>query len=156
MAAPIFRRATRADLESIVDLLVDDVLGSKREDGSRPLNAKYVAAFEAIDHDANQFLAVVEQAGEIVGCLQLSFIPGLSRLGMWRGQIESVRVASSKRGEGLGRQMFMWAIEQCRAKGCELVQLATDKTRTDTRRFYESLGFKASHEGMKLDLGAQK
>jgi ribosomal protein S18 acetylase RimI-like enzyme len=147
-----FRRAHRADLEAIVDLLVDDVIGAKREDGSRPLNARYIAAFEAIARDENQFLAVVEDAGEIVGCLQLSFIPGLSRLGLWRGQIESVRIKSSKRGSGLGHKMFTWAIEQCRAKGCELVQLATDKTRVDTLRFYESLGFKASHEGMKLEL----
>jgi len=147
-----FRRAHRADLEAIVDLLVDDVIGAKREDGSRPLNARYIAAFEAIARDENQFLAVVEDAGEIVGCLQLSFIPGLSRLGLWRGQIESVRIKSSRRGSGLGHKMLTWAIEQCRAKGCELVQLATDKTRTDTLRFYESLGFKASHEGMKLEL----
>ena len=147
-----FRRAHRADLEQIVDLLVDDLIGAKREDGSRPLNAKYVAAFEAIARDENQFLAVVEEAGEIVGCLQLSFIPGLSRLGMWRGQIESVRIKSSRRGSGLGHKMLHWAIEQCRAHECELVQLTMDKTRADTLRFYESLGFKASHEGMKLEL----
>ncbi len=148
----IFRRANRTDLEAIVDMLVDDYIGAKREDGSRPLNAKYLAAFEAIEADRNQFLLVVEEAGEIVGSLQLSFIPGIARLGMWRGQIEGVRIKSSKRGSGLGHKMFAWAIEQCRAKGCELVQLAMDKTRTDTLRFYESLGFKASHEGMKLDL----
>ncbi len=147
-----FRRAHRADLEQIVDLLVDDVIGAKREDGSRPLNAKYIAAFEALERDANQFLAVVEENGEIVGCLQLSFIPGLSRLGMWRGQIESVRIKSSRRGSGLGHKMLHWAIEKCRAHDCELVQLAMDKTRADTLRFYESLGFKASHEGMKLEL----
>jgi GNAT superfamily N-acetyltransferase len=147
-----FRRAGRADLEAIVDMLVDDYIGAKREDGSRPLNAKYVAAFDAISRDENQFLLVVEEAGEIVGSLQLSFIPGIARLGMWRGQIEGVRVKSSKRGSGLGHQMFDWAIARCREKGCELVQLAMDKTRLDTLRFYESLGFKASHEGLKLDL----
>lgn len=148
----IFRRATRADLEAIVDMLVDDYIGAKREDGSRPLNAKYLAAFAAIEADPNQFLLVVEEAGEIVGSLQLSFIPGIARLGIWRGQIEGVRIKSSKRGSGLGHKMFDWAIEQCRSKGCELVQLAMEKTRTETLRFYESLGFKASHEGLKLDL----
>ncbi|MDY0871784.1 GNAT family N-acetyltransferase [Dongia rigui] len=148
----IFRRATRADLEAIVDMLVDDYIGAKREDGSRPLNARYVAAFAAIEADPNQFLAVVEEDGEIVGSLQLTFIPGIARLGMWRGQIEGVRIKTSRRGSGLGHKMFDWAIAQCRAKGCELVQLAMDKTRTDTLRFYESLGFKASHEGLKLDL----
>ena len=148
----IFRRATRADLEAIVDMLVDDYIGAKREDGSRPLNAKYLAAFAAIEADPNQFLLVVEEAGEIVGSLQLSFIPGIARLGIWRGQIEGVRIKLSKRGSGLGHKMFDWAIEQCRSKGCELVQLAMEKTRTETLRFYESLGFKASHEGLKLDL----
>lgn len=126
------------------------MLGSTREDPSSPPNARYVEAFAAIERDANQMMVVVEQGGAVVGCLQLSFIPGLSRLGAWRGQIESVRISSSLRGGGLGRAMFEWAIAQCRDRGCELVQLTTDKARPDARRFYESLGFKATHEGMKL------
>ena len=148
----IFRRANAADLEDIVALLADDELGRRREDPDPPLNPRYIDAFAAIDADRNQFLAVVEEGGEIVGCLQLSFIPGLSRLGLWRGQIESVRIASSRRGGGLGKRMFEWAIDECRKRGCEIVQLSTDKTRTDARRFYEQLGFVASHEGMKLAL----
>ncbi|WP_419901864.1 GNAT family N-acetyltransferase [Kiloniella sp.] len=147
-----YRHAKETDLPAIIAMLADDALGAKREDNSLPVNAKYITAFEAIDRDPNQYLAVVEQAGEIIGCLQLTFIPGLSRLGMWRGQIESVRIASSHRGTGLGSQMFEWAIEQCRERGCELVQLATDKSRPEALKFYEKLGFKASHEGMKLSL----
>jgi len=147
-----FRRASAADLEDIVALLADDELGRKREDPDPPLNPRYIDAFAAIDADRNQFLAVVEEGGQIVGCLQLSFIPGLSRLGLWRGQIESVRIASTRRGGGLGKRMFEWAIEECRKRGCEIVQLTTDKSRTDARRFYEGLGFVASHEGMKLAL----
>ena len=112
----------------------------------------YTDAFSAIAKDPNQYLAVVEIDGVLAGCLQLTFIPGLSRLGMWRGQIESVRIAANQRGEGLGRRMFEWAIEECRQRGCELVQLTTDKSRPDALRFYESLGFVASHEGMKLSL----
>lgn len=148
----IFRRANAADLEDIVALLADDELGRRREDPDPPLNPRYIDAFAAIDADRNQFLAVVEEGGEIVGCLQLSFIPGLSRLGLWRGQIESVRIASSRRGGGLGKRMFEWAIDECRKRGCEIVQLTTDKSRADARRFYEQLGFVASHEGMKLTL----
>ncbi|WP_261290708.1 GNAT family N-acetyltransferase, partial [Bordetella pertussis] len=121
-------------------------------DPTMPPQPAYLAAFGAIDRDPNQLLAVVERAGQIIGCLQLSFIPGLSRRGLWRGQIESVRVAASERGAGTGRALFEWAIAQCRDKGCGLVQLTTDKQRADARRFYESLGFKATHEGMKLDL----
>lgn len=154
MSAPqlVFRRARQGDLPHIVAMLADDELGAAREDTSVPLNPRYTAAFDAIAQDSNQFLAVVEQGQDLVGCLQLSFIPGLSRLGLWRGQIESVRIASSARGQGLGRAMFEWAIEQCRAQGCGLVQLTTDRARPDARRFYESLGFKASHDGMKLSL----
>jgi GNAT superfamily N-acetyltransferase len=154
MNAPqrVFRRARLADLPAIVAMLADDDLGAGREDASIPLNPRYIAAFEAIAQDSNQFLAVVEQDLQLVGCLQLSFIPGLSRLGLWRGQIESVRIASAFRGAGLGRVMFEWAIEQCRSQGCGLVQLTTDRARPDARRFYESLGFKASHDGMKLSL----
>jgi len=145
----IFRRATAADLPAIVALLADDILGASREDPGDPA---YAAAFAAIAADPNQLLAVAEDAGHVVGCLQLSFIPGLSRKGMWRGQIESVRIAAAERGSGLGRRMFAWAIAECRARGCGLVQLTTDKARPDARRFYESLGFVASHEGMKLAL----
>jgi ribosomal protein S18 acetylase RimI-like enzyme len=147
-----FRRAARVDLEAIVDMLVDDKIGATREDGSRPLNARYIAGFEAVERDPNQFLAVVEEDGKVIGSLQITFIPSVSRLGMWRGQIEGVRIATSRRGEGLGHQMLTWAIGVCRERGCELVQLTMDKTRTDSRRFYESLGFKASHDGFKMDL----
>lgn len=152
MSEPTFRPATESDLESIIALLADDELGQQREDASMPPNQKYVDSFIAIDRDPNQLLTVVEEGGEVIGCLQLTFIPGLSRLGMWRGQIESVRIASAKRGGGLGKEMFEWAINECRERGCELVQLTSDKQRAGALRFYESLGFTASHEGMKLSL----
>ena len=139
-------------MAAIVAMLADDALGAKREDASLPLRDEYRNAFAAIDADPNQLLAVVERGGQIIGCMQISFIPGLSRMGLWRGQIESVRIASSVRGGGIGRQMIEWAVEQCRARGCGLVQLATDKSRADALRFYQSLGFNDSHEGLKLSL----
>jgi GNAT superfamily N-acetyltransferase len=147
-----FRRAQRADLPAIIQMIADDQIGQKREDASVPLNPAYLAAFAAIERDDNQFLAVAERDGEVIGCLQLTFIPGISRMGLWRGNIESVRVAKALRGQGIGRTFFEWAIEMCRQRGCKLVQLTTDKSRKDAGRFYESLGFKASHEGMKLSL----
>jgi len=146
------RRATRSDLPSIIAMLADDPLGGAREDTSNPLNSTYGAAFEAINRDPNQLLAVGERDGAVVACLQISFIPGLSRLGQWRGQIESVRVAGSVRGDGVGQQLFEWAITECRRHNCGLVQLTSDKSRTDALRFYEQLGFTASHEGFKLSL----
>ena len=149
MTEPVFRRAVASDIEAIVALLADDVLGAARE---KPGDPAYAAAFAAVEADPNQLLAVVERDGRVVGCLQLTFMPGLSHRGAWRGQIESVRIAASERGGGLGRRVFGWAIAECRARGCRMVQLTTDKSRTDARRFYESLGFVASHEGMKLAL----
>ena len=148
----VFRHATIADLPEIVELLADDELGKAREEPGPPPSPRYAEAFKAIKSDPNQFLAVVEKGGALVGCMQLSFIPGLSRAGLWRGQIESVRIASSQRGSGLGRAFLEWAIQECRDRGCGLVQLSTDKTRPDALRFYESLGFRASHEGLKLAL----
>jgi ribosomal protein S18 acetylase RimI-like enzyme len=133
-------------------LLADDELGTKREITSTPLDQRYADAFRAIEADANQRLVVVTDGHEIIGTLQLSFIPGIARLGSWRGQIEAVRIASHRRGSGLGQKMFEWAISECRSQGCSLVQLTTDKSRTDAQRFYEKLGFKASHEGYKLSL----
>ncbi|MBB2674156.1 UNVERIFIED_ORG: ribosomal protein S18 acetylase RimI-like enzyme [Rhizobium esperanzae] len=148
-----FRLARQSDLVSIVRLLADDDLGSAREIVSDPVDARYLSAFAAIEADANQMLAVASDAGDqVVGCLQLSFIPGLSRTGMWRGQIESVRIARDFRGSRLGSEFIEWAIAQCAERGCGLVQLTTDKTRADTIRFYEKLGFVASHEGLKRNL----
>jgi GNAT superfamily N-acetyltransferase len=147
-----FRRARAEDLAAIVELLIDDVLGRNREDSSKPGAEPYVAAFGAIDADPNQLLVVAADRDEIVGTLQLSFIPGLSRNGALRGQIEAVRVASARRGGGIGREMIQWAIAQCRERGCRYVQLTTDKRRTDAHRFYERIGFVASHVGYKLEI----
>lgn len=148
-----FRPAQEADLPAIIALLAADQLGQAREDASMPLAKAYVDAFSAIDADQNQLLAVaVDIDDTVIGTLQLTFIPGLARSGAWRGQIEAVRVAEAHRSSGLGQQMFEWAIEHCRARGCKLVQLTTDKTRPDAHRFYEKLGFEASHEGYKLKL----
>jgi GNAT superfamily N-acetyltransferase len=147
-----FRPATIADLTAIVALLAEDDIGRGREEPGPPLPAVYGAAFQAIADDPNQLLAVAERNGQVVGCLQISFIPGLSRKGLWRGQIESVRVAASERGAGVGRQMMHWAIETCRQRGCGLVQLTSDAGRKDAGRFYASLGFVASHAGFKLAL----
>lgn len=146
---PVFRDATLADLPAIIALLADDAFGRQREVVSDPVDARYVAAFQAIAVDPNQRLAVADIDGTIVGTLQLSFIPGLGRLGAWRGQIEAVRIAAERRGGGLGQQMMAWAFEQFRARDCRLVQLTTDKARTDAHRFYERLGFTASHVGYK-------
>ncbi len=145
-----FRPAVRADLPAIVALLADDPIGRTRE--AAPADARYEAAFAAIVADPNQLQAVAERDRRVIGCLQLSFIPGLARAGAWRGQIEGVRVAEDQRGTGLGRAMLAWAVAQCRARGCGLVQLTTDRQRPEAHRFYESLGFVASHVGMKLAL----
>ena len=148
----IIRSATADDLPAIIALLGDDRLGQSRERVELPLDQKYLDAFNVIETDDNQLLVVLEVEGKVAGCLQLSFIPGLSRTGMWRAQIESVRVAETARGGGLGRFLINWAIEQAKARHCGLVQLTSDKQRPDAIRFYESIGFETSHEGMKLKL----
>lgn len=147
-----FRAAVHDDLQAIINLIADDGLGRGREITSGKIADEYEAAFAAIDADSNQLLAVVESNGTVVGCMQISFIPGLSRRGAWRGQIESVRVTTSLRGRGIGKAFFEWAIGQCRSRGCRLVQLTTDRQRPEALRFYERLGFVASHNGMKLQL----
>jgi ribosomal protein S18 acetylase RimI-like enzyme len=143
----VIRRAIQDDVPSILALLMDDELGKLREDGSlKP----YEDAFEAISRDENQFLGIADLGSKPVGCFQISFIPGLSRRGMWRAQIESVRIARALRGQGLGTIMMQWAIVRARERGCGLVQLNSDKARLEAHKFYETLGFKASHEGFKL------
>ncbi|WP_422738998.1 GNAT family N-acetyltransferase [Micromonospora sp. WMMD729] len=150
MSDMIFREAVRADLPAVIALLADDVLGKARD--FTQVDEAYERAFADISADSRNFLIVAEQDGELVGCLQITYIPGLGRHGAERSLIESVRVRSDRRGQGLGRELMVWAIDQARQRGCALVQLTTDKSRADAHRFYLSLGFKASHEGMKLPL----
>jgi GNAT superfamily N-acetyltransferase len=149
----VLRRAQRDDVAAIVGLIAADQLGATRDGVDSPddLDA-YTAAFEAIDADPAHLLVVAARAGAVVGTMQLSFLPGLARRGALRAQIEAVRVAESQRGSGLGAAMLTWAIDEARRRGCALVQLTTDKTRTDAHRFYHRLGFVSSHEGMKLAL----
>ena len=144
------RRAREDDLAAILALLVADQLGATREDAADL--EPYAAAFATIDADPAQLLMVADDAGEIVGTFQLSFIPGLARRGALRAQIEAVRVRADHRGSGLGTTMMEWAIDEARRRGCALVQLTSDRSRTEAHRFYERLGFAASHVGYKLRL----
>jgi len=148
----VIRRAARDDLPAIVQLLADDRLGAAREAAVVPLPASYLTAFEAIDRDPNHRLVVAEADGRVVGVLQLTLLPYLTYQGSWRALIEGVRVASDRRSEGIGRRLIEWAIDRARDHGCRIVQLTSDKSRHEAVRFYERLGFVASHEGLKLHL----
>ncbi len=147
-----FREATERDVPALVQLLADDALGAKREDVSLPLNTDYLDAFHNIEVDSNNELIVVESSGNLAGMLQLTFIPYLTHTGSWRCLIEGVRIAGSYRGEGLGTEFINWAIKRAKERRCGIVQLTSDKQRPDAIRFYEALGFKATHEGFKLKL----
>jgi len=148
----LYRSAKEADLPNLVAMLVDDELGVQREDVSIPLNSYYIKAFNHIDSDPNNELIVVTSEEDVVGMLQLTFIPYLTYTGSWRCLIEGVRIHSKFRGKGIGRQVFGWAIDRARERDCHLIQLTSDKKRPDAIRFYESLNFTASHEGLKLHL----
>ena len=155
MSDLVIRDATAQDIAAVVAMLADDEKGRFREDPRGALDPGYIAAFAAIDADPNQRLLVAERDNAIVGTFQLSFLPGLSFKGAWRGQIEAVRVASHLRSQGLGRAMIEWAIERCRERGCRMVQLTTHKSRERAHAFYDRLGFEPSHIGMKLHLGGR-
>lgn len=146
-----FRKATRADVHDIVKMLAHDKLGQLRENFQTPLPKVYYAAFENIDKDNNQELIVLEDnTGVIIGTMQLSFIPYLTYQGGIRAQIEAVRIREDHRRKGIGEQMFVWAINRAKERKAHLIQLTTDKKRPDALKFYQKLGFKASHDGMKL------
>ena len=146
-----FRKATKNDLLQIVEMIADDQLGKTRENYQIPLPVEYLNAFEKINSDENQELIVVENEDlEIIGTLQLSFIQYLTYRGGIRAQIEAVRIRNDKRGLGIGKIMFEWAINRAKARKAHLLQLTTDKKRPKAIKFYEELGFKQSHEGMKM------
>ena len=146
----IIREADRGDLAAVIGLLADDVLGKARD--FAVVDDAYETAFAAIAADPRNVIIVADDDGEVVACMQLTYIPGLGRHGAERCQIEAVRVRSDRRGRGIGGQLTSWAIERARERGCGLVQLTSDKSRTDAHRFYARHGFVASHEGMKLVL----
>jgi ribosomal protein S18 acetylase RimI-like enzyme len=148
----VIRRANEKDLLAIVRLLADDSLGATREHYAEPLPEPYRVAFAAIEAQGGNEVLVAEEDGEVVGCLQLTLIPGISRKGATRAQVEGVRVAATHRGAGLGEALMKEAIARATLAGCALVQLTTDVSRRDAQRFYERLGFEATHVGMKLRL----
>ncbi|RMI47378.1 GNAT family N-acetyltransferase [Actinomadura harenae] len=152
-----FREATRDDLPVVVRLLATDPIAANRESvgdatGEAGVPEAYFTAFAAIERDPNNSVIVAELDGEIAGCLQLTYIPGLTYTGGERAQIEGVRVAAEQRGRGIGQLMVGWAIEQARTRGCRLVQLTTDRQRPESIRFYQKIGFRPSHMGMKYHL----
>lgn len=146
------RPARREDVAAIVGLLADDAIGAEREDARDPLPEEYYAAFEAIDGDPNQELVVFEVAGRVAGTLQLTIIPNLTYRGRRRALIEGVRMSREDRGSGQGAKLVRWAIARAHDRGCHLVQLTSDKRRSEAIAFNERLGFVATHEGMKLSL----
>ena len=145
------RPAQRGDVAAIVAMLADDALGRGRERIEDPLPPSYLQAFDKVERDPNIQLVVAEgEGGEVIGCLQLCILPGLSSQGASRGLIEDVRVAAHCRSRGIGEQMVQWAVSEARAKGCILVELLTHSSRVDAQRFYERLGFARSHVGMTV------
>ncbi|HEX6269427.1 MAG TPA: GNAT family N-acetyltransferase [Anaerolineales bacterium] len=147
-----FRRARRADVPSIVRMLAEDELGSQRERYEDTLPESYYTAFEEIDTDPNHDLVVADLAGKVIGTLHLMFLPSISFQGGLRAQIESVRVDRNYRNQGAGKKMMNWTIQRARERGAHVLQLTTHQSRAAAHRFYEKLGFKASHFGMKLSL----
>lgn len=147
-----FRVATEQDLERIVEMLADDKLGATREQFVLPLPDAYREAFRAIDADPNNELIVACLENEVIGVQQITFTPYLTHQGGWRATIEGVRTSSTVRGKGIGTELINYAIQRAKDRGCHLIQLTTDKKREDALRFYERLGFTATHEGMKMSL----
>jgi ribosomal protein S18 acetylase RimI-like enzyme len=144
------RPARRDDVAAVIAMLADDHLGRARERLEDPLPALYYEAFERLSGDPNIQLMVAEEGGDVVGCLQLCILPGLSSQGALRGLIEDVRVASDRRSRGIGEKLVQWAVNEARSKGCKVVELLTHNTRVDAQRFYERLGFARSHVGMTI------
>ncbi|UQZ37279.1 GNAT family N-acetyltransferase [Paenibacillus sp. PK3_47] len=148
----LFRNATVHDLNAVVQMLADDELGRARERYETPLPESYFTAFEAIDADPNNELIVACRDDAVVGVLQLTFTPYLTHQGSWRATIEGVRTAAAERGKGIGSKLIRRAVQRAKERGCRMIQLTTDKQREDALRFYEHLGFEATHTGLKMKL----
>lgn len=144
-----YRHATPEDLPFIIRQIVEDSVVATSDSIADAMHEDYTKALAAIDASPNEEMFIVEDDGKAIGCFQLTYLPGLMRRGMWRGMIEVVHVADGLRNRGYGSEMMRWALEHCRERGCGMVQLTSNKKRTDAHRFYERLGFLKSHEGFK-------
>lgn len=151
-ATVTLRHARRDDVPALIALIAADAVAQRRGDDVSTDPAPYLAAFDSVDADERELLIVADRGGDVVGTMQLSFLRTLARRGALRAQIEAVRVRSDLRGAGLGGAMLEWAIAEAERRGCALVQLTSDNVRTDAHRFYERLGFVASHTGFKIQL----
>ncbi|HEY0207065.1 MAG TPA: GNAT family N-acetyltransferase [Acetobacteraceae bacterium] len=146
-----YRDATEADLPAIVHLLADDRFGAGRERDMSPLPPSYLAGFRAMLVQGGRIMLAV-QDGAVVGCMQFNVIHGVSQQGRSRAQVEGVRVDSTMRGRGIGVAMMRHAMVEARAAGCAILQLTTNRERTEAQAFYARLGFIHSHAGMKIAL----
>ena len=149
MSRLVYRKAVANDLPFIVGLYVEDAVLKTADDPAEAMTQPYLDGLAAIDADPNQVLAVAELDGERVGTIQITFIPGINRRGMWKGLLEGVHISAAHRSKGLGGEMVEWALERCRERGCGIAQLTSNKQRLDAHRFYERNGWKKSHEGFK-------
>jgi len=147
-----FRIAGISDLDDLTQMLHDDEIARERELPVADADEIYATAFQAIDDDPNNEIIIAERDGKAVGFCRLTFIPGLGRQGMWRAQLETMRVERGERGAGVGSAMLRWAADRARERGCGLIQLTTDKRRSHAHRFYQRNGFEATHEGFKMIL----
>lgn len=152
MSALSFRPASAEDVDFIVSLIVTDFVGPLPATMKPVGDDSYRRAYEAVAADPNQELVIATLDGERIGCLQLTFIPGLGLTGAWRGLVENVHIVPEQRSQGFGSRMMDYAIARCRERGCYVVQLTSNKARVDAHRFYRRLGFAQSHEGFKLAL----
>ncbi|MFD4947606.1 GNAT family N-acetyltransferase [Streptomyces sp. NPDC058239] len=146
----ILRTATRADLPAVLALLEDEE--RVVDPASVVVDDTYEKAFAAIESDPRNEMLVLLDGDTVLGCLQATYIPGLGKHGEERALIEAVRIRADRRGGGLGRELMKQTVDRARLRGCGLIQLTSNKRRTDAHRFYESLGFARSHEGFKLAL----
>lgn len=148
----LIRKAEKNDIEAILQIMLEDMIGEKEDYDGNKIHENYIKAFETINRNDWQYLAVAVQNSKVIGTFQLSFIPNIIYTGALICLVEAVLVSSEYRGKGIGSYMMKWAIDTAKEKGCRLVELTSNKLRNDAHRFYKQLGFIATHEGFKLDL----
>jgi LacI family transcriptional regulator len=150
----MLREALPADLAGIVTLVQDDQQRHHGTTFAAVPTASYERAFAAITADSEHLLIAARSgtSTDVIATMQLSFIPGISRGGGTRLQIEAVLVDKDHRNSGLGTAMVTWALEEGRRRGAVLAQLTTATSREGTDRFYRRLGFEPTHVGFKIAL----
>lgn len=89
---------------------------------------------------ASSYSLVADRQGSVAGFIHFTVRQTIVHRGP-SGLIDELIVAGEHRGRGVGRELVMAAVSECRRIGCCEVEVSTERTNTEAAEFYRRCGF---------------